>query len=123
MCVCWVLCIVIRAWSLGVSPPLSGQLYHLEDTSSFRTLECVQGFEGHTAAVGGCVMLGDDNTVLTCSEDFHVSRYNLTTTAREATFNYGAAVHCLAVQPVDHTVARAVPQLVFAGGADYVIKV
>ncbi len=44
-------------------------------------------------------------------------RYNLLTTTRDVTFNYGAAVHSIAVEPLSSATAAHRSQLVFAGGA------
>lgn len=86
------------------------------------TLTPVQSWDGHTAAVGGLCMYGEDNILVTGSEDMHVSKYNLLTTTRDVTFNYGAAVHSIAVEPLSSATAAHRSQLVFAGGADYIIK-
>mmetsp|Transcript_60631 Transcript_60631/g.146524 ORF Transcript_60631/g.146524 Transcript_60631/m.146524 type:complete len:863 (+) Transcript_60631:254-2842(+) len=78
-----------------------------------------QEFVGHTEAVHAAEIMGEgDEWLFTCSDDYNVHLYNLTTFERPQAFNFESSAVCLALRPA--TAERR--GYVFVGGADYVIK-
>lgn len=103
---------------LAVSSSESSLLLFILTVNGPAPLNLVQRFDGHTDEVLAAQLLPGEQTLITVSADYHVSRYNTDTIQREGSYNFGASAHCLAL---GHPLPDG-NQYVYVGGADYVIK-
>jgi WD40 repeat protein len=97
----------------GTLPPGS-----LPPGTSLDPLVEVQAFHGHTASINSVVMLPDDRTVFSASNDYTAARFDVATVERLASYSTGASVHGMALG----SPTAGGPSFLFVGSGDYIIR-